>query len=378
MARRILYVQYTNPAGYPPLMNSATLLAEAGWQVRVLGVDAHGTQGFAFAAHPAIDERRLRAARAGWRQKLHYVGFLAWAWAHALRWRPEWIYVSDPLASPLGLLASAIPGARVLYHEHDHPGAAASRFFRWIMAARRRLAHRAGLCVLPNAERVEAFKRETGRKDAVHCVWNCPRIAEAPPAKPPSAASPLMLYYHGSLNDQRVPPALLDALARLPDTVCLSIVGYETLGSAGFVAAFQRRAAELGVAGRVRMHGAVDRAQALRLATAADVGLVLVPRRGDDVNLEHLVGASNKAFDYLAAGLMLLVTDRPDWNEAFVAPGLARACDPADARSLAQAVRWCLDHRADVSAAGERGRRRVIEDWNYDRQFAPVLERLSA
>lgn len=378
MARRILYVQYTNPAGYPPLMNSATLLAEAGWQVRVLGIDARGTQDLAFAAHPAIDVRRRRAARGGWRQKLHYVAFLAWAWAHALRWRADWIYVSDPLATPLGLFASAIPGSRVLYHEHDHPGPARSRFFRWIMAARRRLAHRAGLCVLPNAERAEAFTRETGRTAAVHCVWNCPRLAEVPPAKAPSPGPSLTLYYHGSLNEQRVPTALLDALKRLPDTVRLSIVGYETVGSLGFVAAFQRRAAELGVTGRVTVRGAVDRAQAMRLAAGADVGLVFAPRGSDDVNLEHLVGASNKAFDYLAAGLMLLVTDRPDWNDAFVAAGLARACDPADAGSLAQAVRWCLDHRAEVSAAGERGRRRVLEDWHYEKRFAPVLERLSA
>lgn len=379
MSRRILYVQYTNPAGYPPLINSAALLAEAGWQVRVLGIDAYGTRDFAFASHPAIDVRRLRSARRGWRQKLHYAGFLGWSWLHALRWRPDWIYVSDPLASPLGLLAAALPGVRVLYHEHDHPGPPSSRFLRWIMAARRLLAHRSQLCVLPNDERADNFKRETGRTDALLRVWNCPRRAEVEPAKTSAEREEFRLYYHGSLNAQRVPPTLLEALARLPQTVQLSIVGYETVGSAGFITAFQRRAAELGVAGRVQIHGALaDRAQAMRLAADADVGLVLVPRRGGDVNLEHLVGASNKAFDYLAAGLMLLVSDRPDWRAAYADAGLARVCDPADGDSIAQAVRWCLDHRAEVRAAGERGRRKVLEDWNYERQFAAVFERLSA
>ena len=37
-------------------------------------------------------------------------------------------------------------------------------------------------------------------------------------------------------------------------------------------------------------------------------------------------------FDYMAAGLALLVSDLADWREMFVARGFARACDPADHR----------------------------------------------
>ena len=372
-ARRIAYVQYTNPAGYPPLMNSALLLAERGWDVLVLGTGAIGTGELTFPAHPRIRVRRLGFVQAGPWQKLHYALFLGWAWLRALAFRADWLYVSDPLATPVGLLAAS----RVVYHEHDAPGPARSAFFRAILAARRRLARRAELCVLPNAERIDAFRRDTGRAGPVHCVFNCPRLAEVQPPKAPPHGEVLSLYYHGSLNGQFLPPALLEALAQLPPRVHLVLVGYETVGSAGFARAFQEQAAGLGLAARVHVHGACARADALRHAAAADVGLVLVPPQGGDFNVERLVGASNKAFDYLAGGLALLVSARPDWRAAYVEAGVALECDPRDAASIARAVRWCLEHREELRSRGERGRQKVLQDWNYERQFAPVLQHLS-
>lgn len=37
---RILYIQYTNPAGYPPLEHSSRILAQADWEVLFLGTGA--------------------------------------------------------------------------------------------------------------------------------------------------------------------------------------------------------------------------------------------------------------------------------------------------------------------------------------------------
>ena len=52
----------------------------------------------------------------------------------------------------------------------------------------------------------------------------------------------------------------------------------------------------------------------------------------------HMAGASNKPFDYMAAGLALLVSDQPDWRAMFVEPGYARACDPTDPSSIATSL----------------------------------------
>ena len=48
--RRILYVQYTTPAGYPPLEHSSRILADRGWEVQFLGSGASGdADAFKFA-----------------------------------------------------------------------------------------------------------------------------------------------------------------------------------------------------------------------------------------------------------------------------------------------------------------------------------------
>jgi glycosyltransferase involved in cell wall biosynthesis len=103
-----------------------------------------------------------------------------------------------------------------------------------------------------------------------------------------------------------------------------------------------------------------------------------MPLESDDPNSLDMVGASNKPFDYLAAGLTLLVSDLPDWRRAYVESGYGLACDPADPGSIAAALAWLIDHPREVRAMGEAGRQRIRTDWNYERTFGPVLEVLGS
>ena len=72
------------------------------------------------------------------------------------------------------------------------------------------------------------------------------------------------------------------------------------------------------------------RADLLAEAARAHIGLSLMPLKTGDLNMNHMTGASNKPFDYMAAGLALLVSDLPDWTRMFVEPGFGFACNPAD------------------------------------------------
>src|SRR5271166_4244887 len=108
--RRILYIQYTNPAGYPPLEHSSRILADAGWQVLFLGTGALGANSLRFPPHPGIRVRQLGFQPAGWRQKLHYIRFCLWVLLWVFAWRPRWVYASDLLACPIGFILSWIPG----------------------------------------------------------------------------------------------------------------------------------------------------------------------------------------------------------------------------------------------------------------------------
>ena len=141
----------------------------------------------------------------------------------------------------------------------------------------------------------------------------------------------LIIYYHGSITPDRIPTQLVIAASRFNGAVRVQVAGYETLGNTGYRRKLAAAAAKNGASGIIEFLGAIPRrSELLRSASKAHLGIALVPKRSDDINLQHMVGASNKPFDYMACGLPLLVSDLPEWTETFVKPGYARACDPED------------------------------------------------
>jgi len=160
--------------------------------------------------------------------------------------------------------------------------------------------------------------------------------------------------------------------------VTLQVIGYETVGHRGYTDELRRLALQLGVYGRVKLQDQVPtRIELLTLCGRCDVGIALVPTSTRDLNEQHMVGASNKPFDYLSQGLALLVTDRQDWRQAYVDPGYALACQPENPASVAKALRWFLEHPSEMRAMGERGRTRIIREWNYEAQFERVYQSVS-
>jgi glycosyltransferase involved in cell wall biosynthesis len=376
LSRRIVYVQYTNPAVYPPLEHSSHLLAANGWQVLFLGIRKSGEGNLRLAPHPSITVRNLPAAGARWCQWTHYLWFTAWVVAWVIRWRPRWVYASDALACPVVALLSFLPGVAVAYHEHDSPlPSIQTRYDRFKIWARRVVAERAQIRILPNQRRLAQFSRATVDRRPTVCVWNCPRREEIGPPRPPHTGGQLSLLYHGSIVPSRLPMHVLDALRGLP--VTLRIIGYETVGHIGYTRELRRHAERLGVSEQVQILCGMPRFELIKVTREADVGLAFVPRVTDDVNLQWMPGASNKPFDYLAGGMAVLVSDLPEWRQMYVDPAYGLACQAEDPSSVAEALRWFVEHPKEMRAMGERGRQRIAADWNYETQFAPVLEKLT-
>jgi glycosyltransferase involved in cell wall biosynthesis len=379
---RAAYIQYTNPAAYPPLEHSSRMLADGGWKVLFLGTDVHGIESLHFPPHANITVRKLSACRRGWRQKLHYAWFTVWAWCRTLCSGCSWAYVSDPLACPAGLLLSFAPWIRIVYHEHDSPapGTVAShsdtsRFMRIIFWTRQKLAHRAAVCVLPNERRAEQFTRDMGPDVKVVCVWNCPTKDEVGPSRPPLNGGDLWVLYHGSLVPARLPRTVFHALGMLPEWVKLRVIGYETAGHRGYVEELRSLAATLGVSHRVEFVGTVPtRDELFAQCREADIGLAFMPKTSQDINEQAMTGASNKPFDYLACGLALLVSDLPDWRTLYVENHLALPVNPEDAASIAAALRRLSERPDELRTMGKRGRQRILAEWNYEKQFRPVFE----
>jgi len=235
----------------------------------------------------------------------------------------------------------------------------------------------ATVVVAPNAERARRLSAEVGGGRYVHTVWNCPRRPAAlRPRKAREPNAPLNVLYCGSVNEQRLPRTVIDAISRAETPVVLQIAGYETGGSRGYIETLLRRGATIGVGQHVHALGPLSEAELYGISDRADVGLALMPTESTDINMRHMVGASNKVFEYLAHGLVPLVSDFAEWRSAFVDPGYAMAVTPERVDSLADAFNWAADHRGELRAIVERGFARLQHDWNYEAQFAPVMRRM--
>jgi glycosyltransferase involved in cell wall biosynthesis len=372
--RRVLFIQATEPAAYPPLIHASSLMAEAGWDITFLSAPIAGSS-LELPRHPRIAVQAIPARPSHMMGKAAYARYAAAAARLTLRLRPEVVYASDPLGAGPGLLAARLARARLVYHEHDGPAPGSLR--PSLTRARAAAARRAELVIFPNEARARIAQEEVGfSADRLRIVWNVPCRAELPPLDTQHEA-PLVLYYHGSITPDRLPLAVVEALRRLRGRAFLRIVGYEAPGAAGHV----QRLLELGdgshSTGVVQYAGQVPRGDLVAAAAQSHIGLALVPRNGNDVNFSHMTGASNKPFDYMAAGLALLVSERPDWRDMFVGPGYARACDPTDPASIAAAVTWFIDHPAERRAMGACGRAKIEAEWNYDSAFRSVMTALS-
>jgi glycosyltransferase involved in cell wall biosynthesis len=322
----------------------------------------------------------------------------------------------------------------MMYHEHDSPGPEDSEegigdrgkredqtsiFQKIVMGARRELAKRTEICVLPNEERVEIFKKQTGTKRPVEYVWNVPRFEEVAAVKArPNVKEPLKLFYGGSLSSERLPNVLLDQILEMFPKISLHVVGYATYSHR----ALHQRLCELSKQNLIRYYGAMPRKEMWGIADVCEAAFCLMPLSSKDVNLRHMVGASNKPFDAMARGLAVVVSDMEEWKHIYIGIGdwpaqtypcpsgtlapqmkeypLSRgdceegieespkfripesgkeygiAINPESRKSIRAGLEWMLNNRGMLWEMGERGRQKIQNEWNYEKAFSPVLKKL--
>ena len=344
-----------------------------------LGTGAFGTAGqIRFAPYPDIKAGYIESCGQRFFQKFQYMFYIFWVLLKTLLDRPVFIYASDPLSCPAAVIAGFILRIKLVYHEHDMPKQEKQKFFlRAAMAARQITARKADICIMPNRQRLDIFLEKTGRIKKSYCVRNYPQRHEAKKAREKKQDDFFTILYHGSINSKRLPESVVYALSMLPANVNLKIFGYETAGGAGYIEHIKALARGLKIEKRIGF-GLFNREQLLFNCRNADIGLALLPPIDDiNLNIRYMAGASNKVFDYLACGLPVLVPDLDDWNNAYVKPGYGLSCNPDNPDNIAKTVKWFIDNPQRMQDMGEKGRQKILSDWNYEKEFSPVLEEIN-
>jgi glycosyltransferase involved in cell wall biosynthesis len=173
-----------------------------------------------------------------------------------------------------------------------------------------------------------------------------------------------VLVFAGRLGPQKAVGVLLEALADVPDvTLVIAGDGPER-------AALERRAATLGLDGRVRFLGAVPRDSVLRLFRAADASVL--PSAWE--NFPHTV------VEALAVGCPVIATAVGGIPEVVVDGENGLLVTPGDASALAAAIgRFFSDDELRARLAGAAAR--SVEGYSEQAVFATIeteLEKAAA
>lgn len=194
-------------------------------------------------------------------------------------------------------------------------------------------------------------------------VRNYPLIEEfAQPGSTPMAHRERCFAYVGGLTRIRGLFAMAEALDHLGDpSVTLRLAGE-------FIAEDERKELETSPAAvQIRYEGWVGRGEVATLLSQARAGLVtLMPIRN------YVDARPVKLFEYMAAGLPVIASDFPRWREIVDGAGCGLLVDPTDPGAIAEAMRWVLDHPEEAQDMGLRGRKAVMDHFNW----APEADRL--
>jgi len=267
----------------------------------------------------------------------------------------------------------------VVYHCHDYTPVDTAITFgaRCVKAFERRYASSADAVIVPDRERGEVMRRELQLTGPLLTVANAPAHRYDSPGNALTEA----LVAQGKsfsrivLRQGRIGPGHgIEATLRSIPMWRSRQWGFAVMGpgESDYVRSLLQLAEVLGVSHQFAILPLVSYDKVPLYTPGADIGHALY--EPIHVNNVYIATASNKLMEYMAAGLPVLVSDRPGLRALVETHGCGVSVDESSPESIAAAVNALLSDPNLSRRLGAAGARAFEEEYSYERQFAPVLE----
>ena len=389
--KRILYIQYVDPFLWPVLVHGSNLLADKGNKIIFLGSQsvAKSSDRIKMRIHQNIKIKLLGYVSPGLLQKIHYLFFNIWILAHVLIWRPDVVYASEKLVCPIAYLIKKFFGRiKLIYFEPIFLGSDVEIQPKLVREYRKKLAAIADLCMLPNEPRLEKFIEDVGDHGNAIFVYNLPRHQEFEeiPMREQNTKEKLKLFCFGHIGADRLPPELFEALEKLKDEVELVIAGIDSGGIENYSSKINEQIKKRSLENNVNLVGLIKkRSDLLEQCSKADVGLAFTGKttvaniqtkfttEGDVLVPEFsMAGTSQRPFEYMGLGLVLLVTDLKEWEDFFVKDGYGYSCDSESSESIKDVLLELYQKKDELYEQGKSNKEKILSEWNYSNEFKKV------
>lgn len=194
-----------------------------------------------------------------------------------------------------------------------------------------RLARRADAVVTVNGSIADELRARYGVDPVV--VLNVPGTWRPPATDPFRSILGLngksVILYHGALSPGRGIEQLVEVAETLPPGRVVVV-----LGDGPMFDELVARSRTPELAGRLQVHPAVPIDALPDWVGSADVGVVAFQA----TTRNNVLGTPNKLFDYLVAGVPVVVSDFPEMRTIVGQVDGGQTCDPADPQSIAGAI----------------------------------------
>lgn len=362
---------YNNPDNYPPIINGARLLAEAGWRVELFCRD--DGQEWKVEYPEAVRIERVKATSgSSWR---NYISFCRQAMRRGKKGAAVFVGHDMHGLVPARLLAARY-GRPLIYHCYDYSGEGFTQTLgsRLVKSLQFGFARSAGLMTVPDEGLANLLFKDLHLKRP-------PVVMVNSPLDQPRDGGAL----RGALQDRgRDYEKIVFRQGRIGRGHALEVTirsipmwanrkwGFVVMGigESSYVDSLNKLAASLGVNDQFVALPPVAYDRVAKFTRDADLGHALY----EPIHVNNLnITGSCKIQEYMAAGLPLLVSDRPSLRSLVEEYSSGLTADDSRPESIAAAINALLDNPEASHEMGVSSRRAFELEFCYEKQFAPVI-----
>jgi glycosyltransferase involved in cell wall biosynthesis len=363
---------YNNPDNYPPIINGARLLAEAGFHVELYCRDDGKNWNVAYPE--AVKIERIRPQHAS--SQRNYLSFCRQAMSRGKGSATAFVGHDMHGLVPARLLAGRY-GRPLLYHCYDYSDNGHAQTLGGSLVRRLQFgfARRAGLVTVPDEGLAQVLTRDLRLKQQ-------PVVMVNSPLDQPRAGGALrcalkdrgrdyekIIFRQGRIG---IGHALEVTIRSIPQWANKKwgfvVMG---IGDASYLDSLNRLAVSLGVENQFVALPPVAYDSVVHFTRDADLGHALY--EPIHVNNLNIAGAC-KIQEYMAAGVPLLVSDRPSLRSLIDEHACGVVADDSSPESIASTINLLL---GDISRSREMGTKagEAFETrFRFDLQFKPVVD----
>jgi len=194
--------------------------------------------------------------------------------------------------------------------------------------------------------------------DKTFVISNYPRLDYLAGATAPErTGSTKIAIYAGSLDDFYGVQMLLRSLNYIDakKDLKLKLIG-KPLGGGEFIIP-----EDPDIKDRVELIDWLPHEQVAKHLLTADIALCCPPPLPMNLHM-----GSNKMYEYMAAGLPMVVSNFPLWIDFVEKNGYGLCADPLDPKDIAKEITYLLDHPQAAHRMGELGKKAAREKYNWE------------